>query len=166
MQPLNYQCEEYFLGLINKHLKNDNTLSKIINKNDVKNVHSCTNNICKIIQNHNKELIDKFYWNNNEKSKQPCKCKIKNECPRGNKYNLNNIIYKATLSTKKNRNEKTYIGITSLNWKFIFNNHLLSFRNPTLKHQNTLSKYYWYLKELGISGRIDTAEWMHFLDAN
>ena len=44
---------------------------------------------------------------NNATLKQSCNCKIKNECPLGNKGNLNNIIYQANISTKEgNTNEK------------------------------------------------------------
>ena len=39
---------KYFLGLMNKHFKDDNPLGKIINKNHVKISYSCTNNISKI----------------------------------------------------------------------------------------------------------------------
>ena len=51
------------------------------------------------------------------------------------KCNLDNIIYKANISTKEiDNNDKAYIGMTSLNWKFRYYNHLQSFRNPTLKN--------------------------------
>ena len=49
---------KYFLGLINKHFKDDNPLGKIINTNNIKISDSCTNNISKIVVNHNK-LINK-----------------------------------------------------------------------------------------------------------
>ena len=72
--------------------------------------------------------------------------------PPGNKCNLNNIIYQSNNSTKEtNTNEKTYICITSLNWKFTYYNHLQSFKNPISKNQTALSKYYWNLKEPGLT---------------
>ena len=77
--------------------------------------YSCT----KIIDNHNKKLINKLDWNNNDNLKQSCNCKIKNDCPLGNKCNLDNIIYQTNISTKENdNNDKAYIGMTSLNWKY------------------------------------------------
>ena len=98
---------------------------KIINKNNVKISYSCTNNISKIIDNHNKKLINKLDCNNNDNSKQSCNCKMKNDCQLVNKYNLDNIIYQANISTKKNdAKEKAYIGMTSLNWNFRYYNHL------------------------------------------
>ena len=87
--------------------KKNNPLSKIINRNNVKTSYSCTNNISRIIYNHNKKFIDKLYRNNYDKLKQFCNCKIKNECLQGNKCNLNDIIYQVNISTKEtNTNEK------------------------------------------------------------
>ena len=130
-----------------KHLKDDNALRKIINKNNVKISYPCTNNISKRIDNHNKKLINKLDWNSydiNDSLKHACNCKIKNECPLGNKCNLDNIIYQANISAKKNDNDdKAYIGMTSLKWKFKYYHHLQSFRNPSLKIQ---------LPDLGITG--------------
>ena len=54
------------------------------------------------------------------------------------------------ISTKENDN-KAYIGMTSLNWKFRYCNHLQPFKNPTLKNQTALSRYYWDLIELGLT---------------
>ena len=52
----------------------------------------------------------------------------------GNKCNLDNIINQTNISTKENNNnDKAYIGMTSLNWKFRYYNHLQPFKNPTLK---------------------------------
>ena len=67
----------------------------------------------------------------------------KTECPLKNKCNLNNIIYLDNILTiKDNINNKAYIDITSLNWKFRYHNHLQSFKNLRLKNQTALSKYY------------------------
>ena len=45
-----------------------------------------------------------------------------------------NILYQSNISTKENNsNKKAYIGITSLDWKFRYYNHLQSFRTPNLK---------------------------------
>ena len=60
-------------------------------------------------------------------------------------------MYQANISTKENTtNDKAYRGMKSLNWKFRYHNPLQSFKNPTLKNQTTLSRYYWYLIELGL----------------
>ena len=40
--------------------------------------------------------------------------------------------------------------MTSLNWKFTYYNPLQSFKNPTLKNQAALFRYYLDLIELGL----------------
>ena len=115
---------------------------------NIKVSYSCTNNTSKIIDDHNQKLMNNLDWNNNDKSKQSCNCKIKKKWPQRNKCNLNNIIHQANISTEENEsNEKIYIGITNLNWKFRYNNHLQSFKNSACKDQTALSKYCWYLKK-------------------
>ena len=74
----------------------------MIDQNNVKISYSCTNNISEITDNLNKKLINKLDWNNNENLKHSCNCKIKNECPQGNKCNLDDIIYQTNISTKEN----------------------------------------------------------------
>ena len=115
----NINIGKYFLGLKNKHFRDDHPLRKIINENKVNISYHCTNNISKIIDNHNKKLINKLDWNDNDNLKHLYNWKIKYECPPGNKCSYNNIIYQANISTKENgTNEKAYLGMTSLSWKF------------------------------------------------
>ena len=115
----NINIGKYFLGLMSKHFKDNDSLRKIINKNNVKISYSCIDNTSKIIDNGNKKLINKPDWNNHDNLKHSCNCKIKNECSLGNKCNLDNIIYQANILGKENdNNDKAYIGMTSLNWKF------------------------------------------------
>ena len=112
----NNNIGKYFLGLINKPFKDDNLLRKIINKNNVEISYSCTNNISKIIDNHNKKLINKLDWNNNDNLKHSRNCKMENECPLENKCNLDNILSQANISTnEKHTNGKACIDMTSLN---------------------------------------------------
>ena len=47
-------------------------LKKLINKNDVKIIYFCTNNISKIIDNH-KKLMNKLHWNKNDNLRYSCK---------------------------------------------------------------------------------------------
>ena len=66
--------------------------------------------------------MNKLNRNNNDNLIHVCNCKKQNECPLGIKCNYDN---KANISTKENdTNDKVYIGMTSLNWKFRYNNHL------------------------------------------
>ena len=72
--------------------------------------------ISTIIDNPYKKIINVLDWNNQDDSKHLSNCKLKNECPLGNKYNLDHNIYRANISTKENdTNNKLYIGMTSLN---------------------------------------------------
>ena len=55
----------------------------------------------------------------------------------GNKSNFDNTVDQAKISAKENgNNDKSYMGMTSLNSKFRFYNHQQSFRNPTLRNQS------------------------------
>ena len=88
----------------------------MIYKNNEKISYSCINNISKIIDSHNKKLINKLECKNNDNLRHSCNCEIKNECQLGNKCNLDNITYQANISTKENDNNgKAYIGMTTLN---------------------------------------------------
>ena len=83
------------------------------NKNNIKNSYSCPNNIYKIIDNHNKKLINNLDWKNNDNLKHACNCKVQNDCPLGNKCNLDNIVYQANISARENdNNDKVYRGMT------------------------------------------------------
>ena len=113
----NINIGKYFLGLINKHFKDDNPFRKIINKNNVKISYFCTHNISIIIDNQNKKLINKMDRINNDNLKHSCNCKIKNECPEGNKCNLDNILSlhgKCNLCLEK-KERKKYLNRNLLN---------------------------------------------------
>ena len=47
--------------------------------------------------------------------------------------------------------ERVYIGIFTGNWKQGLYNNRHSFSNPRLKNQTILSKYFWNLKDLGLT---------------
>ena len=55
----NINIGKEFIRLVKKHFPHKNTLHKILNKNTLKISYSCTSNIQKIIQNHNKKIIKK-----------------------------------------------------------------------------------------------------------
>ena len=112
----NINIGKYFLSLISKHFKDDNLQREIIDKNHVKTRYSCSNNISKVIDNHNKKLKNKLDWNNNDNLKHACNCKIQNKCPLGNKCNLDDMVYQANISAKENdNNDKAYRGMAYLN---------------------------------------------------
>ena len=145
---------KYFLKLIDKHFKHDKILHKIFNRKTLKISFSCTKNIFQIINDHNKEIIKEFQDqtnNNNNNSKQnECNCKTMNGL-----CNLNNVVYQGIIYPKENiMDKKTYIGISSTKWKIRYENHKFSFFHEHLKHQTSLSKHFWRLKNKGLTPEI------------
>ena len=80
----------------------------------------------------------------NTETKEPlCNCRNKNECPLKNKCLTKNVIYKATVASKKET--KQYIGSTGGPFKTRWYGHNNDFK--TQKENGTeLSKYIWKLK--------------------
>ena len=54
----------------------------------------------------------------------------------------------------KKDGERVSIGISAGNWKQRRYNHRHSFSNPRLRNQTALSKYFWSLKDQGLSPQI------------
>ena len=172
------------MKLIDKHFKQDNILHKIFNRKTLKISYSCTKNISQIINNHNKEIIKEFQNrannNNNSNSKQiEYNCKSRSDCPMNGLWNLDNVVYQGIIYPKEDINDrKTYIAISSTKWKIRYGNHKYSFSHEHLRNQTALSKHFWGVKNKGLtpeiqwsmflpgSGHIDTAIWMHYMDAN
>ena len=61
--------------------------------------------------------------------------------------NLENVVYQTNIFPKGNFNEKAYIGVSLLKWKFKYYNHTQSFNNPLLRNQTAVSKYFWKLED-------------------
>ena len=61
----------------------------------------------------------------------------------------------ATIFPKENiKDEKTYIGISSVRWKLRYNNHIHLFSHKCLRNQTDLSKHFWKLKNMGLTPKI------------
>ena len=141
------------------HKIHDNILHKIFDRKTLKISYSCTKNIFQIINNHNKEIIKEFqdrtnnYDNNSKQS--VCNCKTRNNYLMNGLCNLNNVVYQGIIYPKENiKDEKTYIGISSMKWKIRYANHKFSFSHEHLKHQTALSKHFWSLKNKGLTPEI------------
>ena len=74
-----------------------------------------------------------------EKETKKCSCPKTKECPLDKKCLESSIIYQATV-TQPNEEAKTYIGLTSTDFKARLGNHKQSFINPD-SNQTSLSKY-------------------------
>ena len=83
-----------------------------------------------------------------EKEIRKCNCPKNKECPLDNKCLESEIVYQATVS-QPNENPKTYIGLTSTDFKARLGNHKQSFINPD-SNQTSLSKYILEQKGKGI----------------
>ena len=66
-----------FLNLIEKHFPHLSKLHKIFNKNNVKIIYSCTQNMSQIIKGHNKKIVLKETQQTLE-----CNSRVKTDCPR------------------------------------------------------------------------------------
>ena len=142
----------YFLNLINKHFQKNNLLSKIFNRNNLKISSSCTKNMSKIIHNHNKRV----YWStlNGKVWKQintHVAVELRKPALLKETVTLRMLFTRPIFSLKKVNLIMTYIGITSLNWKFQYYNHKQLFNNPLLRNQTAFSKYPWKLKDEGLT---------------
>ena len=110
---------KYFLDLLDKYFNKDNPLSKIFNGNTIKISYSCTNNIYKILNNHNRKLLDELNKNNERTNRVPCNCRKKNECPLDGLCNSENLVYQACISPIEHNTDgkRIYPGISVGNQK-------------------------------------------------
>ena len=133
-----------FFELINKHFNQNNSLNKLINKSNCKLAYSCMSNIKMLIQGHNKKTLNNAEkTENTDKEESLCNCRNKNLCPLKNKCLTKNVIYKATVTTKKEL--KQYVGSTGGTFKKRWYSHIRDIK--IYKENGTeLSKYIWKLK--------------------
>ena len=103
-------------------------------------------NVAQIINTHNITILN---MNNKTKDEtKACNCKKKYVCPlKSSKKSCRakNVVYEATV---KSENEiKTYIGLTSQEFKARISQHRHDFKNIKKKDSTELSKHIWKLKE-------------------
>ena len=104
----------------------------------VKLSYSCTENIQKIMASHNKKILSKDKYVEEDK----CNCRKKETCPVPGKCCTKSVIYQATVEHEGKKAE--YIGSTEPEFKSRYNNHTLSFRTEYKKTATTLSQYIWH----------------------
>ena len=137
-----------FLNLVKKHFPTHHKLHPILNKNTLKLAYSCTANIKKIIQSHNRKILSKAKGKKNGKD---CNCQAskRESCPLRGKCNQKNVIYKATTPEPDSH---FYVGVTE-DFKHRWQVHKQSFKNEELKKATTLSSFVWE-KGLGLEPNI------------
>ena len=126
-------------------------MKHFFNRKAIKISYSYTNNLYKIISNHNNNLIEKSWVDRQGLSKPLCNCRVREKCSVGCKFNSRNVVYKATMENRKDI--KIYFGISAGNWK---HSHRHSFSNSSLRNQTVLSKWFWRSKD---SGLIPSVRW-------
>ena len=98
-----------FLCLINKHFPKSHVLHKIFNRNNVKVSYSCMRNMARVIKRHNAKILGKD--STSPTSNNQCNCRNKDLCPLDGVCLVNNIVYKATVTTASG-NARVYIRMT------------------------------------------------------
>ena len=138
--------------LVDKCFPKQNELHKICNRNTLKIIYSCMNNIETIIKTHNSSIINK----ENNKTPDTCNFRKKEECPLPGKCTNQNVIYEAKVTTENDDNR--YIGLIATPFKTRFSSHKASFNRQTAtvstdnrdkSNQTELSKHMWKLKDDG-----------------
>ena len=140
-----------FLFLIKKHFTKNHPLSKIFNKNSINVSYSCLPNMEQIISQHNNKIL-----NTKNEEEDPCNCRDKEQCPMAGSSTscrTQNVIYQAEVKTEKER--KTYIGLTSMEFKKRLSKHKTDFSYKKYKKSTKLSNYIWKLKEAKTNYKIN-----------
>ena len=136
-----------FLKLIDECFPPSHPLHKIFNRGNVKISYSCTPNIEKIISAKNSKVLKPP-----EPEKRSCSCPKNKECPLDRKCLNSDIIYQATVRLPTSET-KTYIGLSSTEFKKRLGVHRQSFNDPSV-NQTSLSKYIHELKSKNIEPTI------------
>ena len=108
-------------------------------------------NMGQIINAHNKKILKE---NKNIEPGKKCNCK-KVKCPipdNKNSCRKDNVVYQAEVKTDKET--KTYIGLTSMEFKQRWYKHRSDFLHKENKDSTRLSSYIWNLKDNNIKFEI------------
>ena len=108
-------------------------------------------NMQQIIKAHNSKIL-KSNQSTNQKS---CNCWQKNNCPLRGNCLVNDIVYKAKVTSTDSQKPACYIGLVSGNFKTRYNNHNKSFRNERYEKDTELSKFIWNLKRKNVDYSVD-----------
>ena len=137
-----------FLAILDKCFKEDNPLSRILNRHTIKVSYRTTPNMKQIITGHNTHLLAKHKQQGQETEPKTCSCpKSRTEpCPLGGKCLSSCIIYQATVTETESKKSETYIGMTADPFKKRYGNHKKSFKQEKYKTETDLSNHTWKLE--------------------
>ena len=99
-------------------------------------------NVAQIIKKHNQRISS-----HKEKPIPSCNCRNKDECPMNGKCQVQNVVYKCTVSATPNFPKRVYLGVAEGDWKQRFYNHKKSIKNKSYRNDTTLSSYLSDLRE-------------------
>ena len=135
-QTVKTNVARLFLRLLDKHFPRSHILRNLFNRNTVKVSYSCMENVAQIIKKHNQRISS-----HKEKPIPSCNCRNKDECPMNGKCQVQNVVYKCTVSATPNFPKRVYLGVAEGDWKQRFYNHKKSIKNKTYRNDTTLSSY-------------------------
>ena len=133
-----------FLHLVDKHFPRSTKLHKLFNRNTIKVSYSCTDNMAKIIKNHNKKVTSK-----DTPMSPKCNCREKETCPLNGNCQATSVIYEAKVKTATNP-EKKYICIyrtyrSDTEAKKLHTQIII--QQPKIHQQHCTIKHIWKLKD-------------------
>ena len=138
-----------FSKLLDKHFGKSHAYHKIINRKTVKLAYSCMPNIKRIIQSHNRKVLNA----DKTEDSPSCNCRKKDQCPLNGSCTISNVIYKAVVNS--NKGKKEYIGSTGGTFKKRLYNHQHSFSHYDKRFSTELSKHVWEIKRSGGEPKIE-----------
>ena len=145
-QTVKTNVARLFLRLLDKHFPRSHILRKLFNRNTIKVSYSCMENAAQIIKKYNQRTSS-----HKEKPIPSCNCKNKDDCPmnliRRRLFQVQNVVYKCTVSATPNFPKRVYLGVAEGDWKQRFYNHKKSIKNKSYRNDTTLSSYLWDLRE-------------------
>ena len=134
-----------FSKLVKKHFSK-HCCHKLFNKKIIKVSNSCTDNMEKLIEKQNSNLLRKIDTN-----KRKYNCRTNNNSPLDGKCLLSKSFYSAEVLIRNNQNGEKYFGLREAEFKTRLNNHKNSVKSRQKEKDSELSKYIWKLKNKNIT---------------
>ena len=149
-----------FLKLIDKHFgeKRKDNLQKVLNRKTVKVGYSCTKNMGSIIKDHNRKLLDKTeYEEENSEEIKKCNCRNEKECPLSQNCVVESVVYEALVKEEHDtdgKSETSYIGSTEGTFKQRLYAHRSDMKKIESRNKTALAQHVWDMKQRGIKENI------------
>ena len=113
-------------------------------------------NMKNIINTHNKNIINLIKDN----IARTCNCVRKHQCPLNEKCLINNVLYRASITTREeNTKRKIYYGVSKTAFKLKYGNHKKTFNNIKYQTNTELSNEYWNIISANKTSNISWKIW-------